>query len=83
MQAYLHTAILLAPFLLRKAMTVEASGDWAMLCVKAGAALAQPPSLKQQALADFDWLIGRTLGRPEADERSERIRRALEALPND
>jgi hypothetical protein len=44
-------------------------------------ALAQPepPSLKEQALADFDdWLVGRTLGRPEADERSERIRRALE-----
>jgi hypothetical protein len=40
----------------------------------------KPPSLKEQALADFDWLIGRTLGRPEFDERSERIRRALETL---
>jgi hypothetical protein len=40
----------------------------------------KPPSLKEQALADFDWLVGRTLGRPEADERSERIRRALEQL---
>jgi len=39
-----------------------------------------PPSLKEQALADFDWLVGRTLGRPEFDERSERIRRALEQL---
>ncbi len=39
------------------------------------------PSLKEQALADFDWMVGRTLGRPEFDERSERIRRALEALP--
>ncbi|NCU71501.1 MAG: hypothetical protein EBY66_00560 [Candidatus Fonsibacter lacus] len=38
------------------------------------------PSLKKQALADFDWLVGRTLGRPEFDERSERIRRALEQL---
>jgi hypothetical protein len=41
----------------------------------------KPPSLKEQALADFDWLVGRTLGRPEFDERSERIRRALEQLP--
>ena len=41
----------------------------------------KPPSLKEQALADFDWMVGRTLGRPEFDERSERIRRALEALP--
>lgn len=41
----------------------------------------KPPSLKEQALADFDWLVGRTLGRPEFDERSERIRRAIEALP--
>ncbi len=40
----------------------------------------KPPSLKEQALADFDWLVGRTLGRPEFDERSERIRRALEQL---
>ncbi len=40
------------------------------------------PSLKEQALADFDWLVGRTLGRPEFDERSERIRRALEQLPD-
>jgi hypothetical protein len=38
------------------------------------------PSLKEQALADFDWMVGRTLGRPEFDERSERIRRALEQL---
>jgi hypothetical protein len=43
----------------------------------------KPPSLKEQALADFDWMVGRTLGKPEFDERSERIRRALEALPND
>jgi hypothetical protein len=43
----------------------------------------RPPSLKEQALADFDWLVGRTLGRPEFDERSERIRRALEQLRND
>ena len=43
----------------------------------------KPPSLKEQALADFDWLVGRTLGRPEFDERSERIRRALKALPDD
>jgi hypothetical protein len=41
----------------------------------------KPPSLKEQALADFDWMVGRTLRRPEFDERSERIRRALEALP--
>ena len=41
----------------------------------------KPLSLKKQALADFDWMVGRTLGRPEFDERSERIRRALEALP--
>jgi hypothetical protein len=41
----------------------------------------KPPSLKEQALADFDWMVGRTLGRPEFDERSERIRRALEQLP--
>ncbi len=40
----------------------------------------KPPSLKEQALADFDWLIGRTLGRPEFDKRSERIRQALEQL---
>jgi hypothetical protein len=40
----------------------------------------KPPSLKEQALADFDWLVGRTLGRPEFDERSERIRRALESI---
>jgi hypothetical protein len=40
----------------------------------------KPPSLKEQALADFDWMVGRTLGRPEFDERSERIRRALEQL---
>jgi len=40
----------------------------------------KPSSLKEQALADFDWLVGRTLGRPETDERSERIRRALEQL---
>jgi hypothetical protein len=42
----------------------------------------KPPSLKKQALADFDWMVGRTLGRPEFDERSERIRRALEQLPD-
>jgi hypothetical protein len=42
----------------------------------------KPPSLKEQALVDFDWLIGRTLGRPEFDERSERILRALEQLPD-
>jgi hypothetical protein len=40
----------------------------------------KPPSLKEQALADFDWMVGRTLGRPKFDERSERIRRALEQL---
>ena len=43
----------------------------------------KPPSDKEQALADFNWLVGRTLGRPEFDERSNRIRRALEALPDD
>jgi hypothetical protein len=43
----------------------------------------KPPSLKEQALADFNWLVGRTLGKPEFDERSNRIRRALEALPDD
>jgi hypothetical protein len=47
---------------------------------KLRAARRKPPSLKEQALADFDWLVGRTLGRPEFDERSERIRRALEQL---
>ena len=43
----------------------------------------KPPSDKEQALADFNWLVGRTLGRPEFDERSNRIRRALDALPDD
>ena len=47
---------------------------------KLRAARRKLPSLKEQALADFDWLVGRTLGRPEFDERSERIRRALEQL---
>jgi hypothetical protein len=36
----------------------------------------KPPSLKEQALADLDTLVGR--GRS-----SDTIRRALEALPND
>jgi len=39
-----------------------------------------PLSLAEQGLADFDWLVGRTLGRPEFDERSERIRAALNRL---
>ena len=43
----------------------------------------KPPSLKEQALADFNWLVGRALVGPGFDERSNRIRRALEALPND
>ena len=48
----------------------------------------KPPSLKEQALEDFHWLVGRTLGRKdgnssEFDERSNRILSALEALPND
>ena len=47
-----------------------------------------PPSLKEQALEDFHWLVGRTLGRKdgnssEFDERSNRILSALEALSND
>ena len=49
-------------------------------CLLRAARRPKPPSLKKQALADFDWLVGRTLGRPEFDERSERIRRALEQL---
>jgi hypothetical protein len=40
----------------------------------------KPPTLAEQGLADFDWLVGRTLGRPEFDERSERIRAALNRL---
>jgi hypothetical protein len=36
----------------------------------------KPPSLKEQALADLDTLVGR-------GPSSDTIRRALEALPND
>ena len=43
----------------------------------------KPPSLKEQALADFNWLIGRTVGNPKADARSKRLLQALEALPDD
>ena len=48
----------------------------------------KPPSLKEQALEDFHWLVGRTLGRKdgnssEFDERSNRILSALEALSDD
>jgi hypothetical protein len=43
----------------------------------------KPTSLKEQALADFNWLINRTLGHPEVDERSKRILQALESLSND
>ena len=43
----------------------------------------KPPSLKEQALADFNWLIGRTVGNPKADARSKRILQALESLSDD
>jgi hypothetical protein len=43
----------------------------------------RPPSLKKQAIADFKWLIGRTVGNPEADTRSKRILQALESLSDD
>jgi hypothetical protein len=52
-------------------------------CLLRAARRPKPPSLKEQALADFKWLIGRTVGNPEADARSERILQALESLSDD
>ena len=74
---------------------LEACCEWLVLdgCVVAANALRsarrpKPPSLKEQALEDFHWLVGRTLGRKdgnssEFDERSNRILSALEALSDD
>jgi hypothetical protein len=66
---------------------LEACRDWVSFYYGPGQAerlriarRPKPPSEAEQALEDFEWLIGRTLGRPEFDERSDRILRALKSL---
>ena len=43
----------------------------------------KPPSLKEQALEDFDGLMSELDGAGNYSNCAERIRRALEALPDD
>jgi len=62
--------------------------DWALLCIdwalnsQPSAALAEPPTLKEQAQAELDRLIA-LIPTEGAMAMAEPIRKALEALPND
>ena len=43
----------------------------------------KPPSLRKQAISNFDHLMGELIGTERYKDRIAFVRRALEALPND